>query len=87
MAILIRKTGIHGAGAKLMDFVDAQRQIDAIMKTLNEAKNSSALGPNDPAVVELERIMLTRVAELEAAKTEAREARPKSTDENEKRPR
>jgi hypothetical protein len=57
-----------------MDFEDAQQQIDAILKTLNEAKNSAALGPDDPAVIELERIMLARVAELEAAKDEARNA-------------
>jgi hypothetical protein len=57
-----------------MDFEDAQREIDAIRKTLNEAKNSLALGPNDPAVIELERIVVIRVAELEAAKTEARDA-------------
>jgi hypothetical protein len=74
LAILFRGGGINDAEVNPMDFEDAQREIDAIRKTLNEAKNSPALGPNDPAVIELERIMVIRVAELEAAKTEARDA-------------
>jgi hypothetical protein len=57
-----------------MDLEDSQREIAAIQGTLNEARDSPALGPNDPAVIELERIMLSKIAELKALKTEARDA-------------
>ena len=57
-----------------MDFPAKQQEIEAMLKTLDEAKRYSGLRPDDPAVVELERIMLTKVAELEAAKTEASQA-------------
>lgn len=57
-----------------MDFKIKQQEIDGILKTLDEAKRYSGLGPDDPAVVELERIMIAKVAELEAAKTEAVQA-------------
>ena len=52
-----------------MDLREAQEQIDAIRKTLEEATAYSGLGPHDPSVTALEKIMLTRVAQLEAAKT------------------
>lgn len=54
-----------------MDFSAAQQEIDAILTTLEKAKRYSGLGPDDPAVAELERIMLTKVAQLEAMKTES----------------
>ena len=54
-----------------MDIGASQREIDAILKTLDEAKRYSGLGADDPAVIALESIMLTKVAELEAAKTAA----------------
>lgn len=57
-----------------MDFEYAQKEIDSIQTILEVAKTSAALGPNDPAVIELERILIRKVGELEAAKTEARDA-------------
>ena len=60
-----------------MEFKIKQQEIDGILKTLDEAKRYSGLGPDDPAVVELERIMIAKVAELEAAKTEAAKALPR----------
>ena len=54
-----------------MNLKHAQRQIDSIRNALQKAKNSGMLPPNDPALVELERIMLKKVGELEAAKIEA----------------
>lgn len=56
-----------------MDFENAQKAIASILSMLKEAKESAALGPNDPAVVELERIMIRKVGEIEAAETEARD--------------
>lgn len=52
----------------------AQQEIDSILKILNEAKQYSGLGPNDPAVVALEQIMLAKVAVLEAANVAANTA-------------
>ncbi|HEY2473126.1 MAG TPA: hypothetical protein VGI45_35425 [Terracidiphilus sp.] len=51
----------------------AQTQIEVMKKTLNEAKSYSGLGPDDPAVIELERIIQNKIAELAAssAKTSA----------------
>lgn len=57
-----------------MEFPAKQHEIDGILKTLQEAKRYSGLGPDDPSVIELERIMMTKVAELEAAKTAAAQA-------------
>ena len=57
-----------------MNIAAAKTEIDAILNVLEEAKRYSGLGPHDPAVLELERIMLRKVAELEAAKTEAVQA-------------
>jgi hypothetical protein len=79
LAILFCVAGINAPEVNPMDFEEAQRQIDAILTTLKAAKNSASLGPNDPAVIELDRIMLARVAELEAAKTEAQDAATKES--------
>lgn len=49
----------------------AQKEIDSILKTLNEAKQQSGLGPDDPSVIALEKIMLAKVAALEVAKVTA----------------
>lgn len=49
-----------------MDFSATQHEIDVIRKTLTEAKEYSGLGPNDPAVIALEEIMLAKIAALEA---------------------
>jgi hypothetical protein len=57
-----------------MNFPVKQQEIDAILKTLDEAKRYSGLRSDDPAMLELERIMMTKVAELESAKTEAAQA-------------
>ena len=57
-----------------MDFEDAQREIDKIQMMLKEARESGAPGATGSAVFELERIMFRKVGELEAAKTEARDA-------------
>ena len=46
----------------------AQKEIDSILKTLDEAKQHSGLGPDDPSVIALEKIMLAKVAALEADK-------------------
>lgn len=54
-----------------MDFAAAQQDIDAILKVLNEAKQYSGLGSDDPSVIALEQIMLGKVAVLEAAKLQA----------------
>jgi hypothetical protein len=62
-----------------MDFVQAKAQIETTLKTLNEAKSYSGFGPNDAAVLELERIMLARTAELEAAKSESSGGEPLAT--------
>jgi hypothetical protein len=50
-----------------MDFDDEQRQIDSIQRILEEAKESAALGSSDPAVIELERILIRKVEFLERA--------------------
>lgn len=55
-----------------MDIGYAQRQIDSLQETLKKAKESAVLAPNDPGILELERIMLRTAGELEAAKAEAR---------------
>jgi hypothetical protein len=57
-----------------MEFTEKQREIDAILKTLDEAKRYSGLGADDPSVIELERIMMAKVTELEAAKIVAAQA-------------
>lgn len=49
----------------------AQKEIDSILKTLNEVKQNSGFGPDDPSVIALEKIMLAKVAALEAAKVAA----------------
>lgn len=54
-----------------MDFRAAQHEIDSILKTLTEAEQYSGLGPDDPSVMALERIMLAKVATLEEAKLKA----------------
>lgn len=54
-----------------MDSQAAQKEIDSVLKTLNEAKQNSGLGPDDPSVTALEKIMLAKVAALEAAKVTA----------------
>ena len=48
-----------------MNSLSARQHIEAIKKTLEEAKSSSGLGPEDPSVIALEKILLTRIAELE----------------------
>ena len=53
-----------------MDSRAIQHEIDAILQTLDKAKQYAGLGPGDPSVIALERIMLDKVAELEALKTE-----------------
>src|SRR6516225_1877142 len=50
-----------------MDFDDEQRQINHIQRMLKEAKESEPLGPSDPAVIELERVLIRKVEFLEAA--------------------
>jgi len=54
-----------------MVFEEPQAHIDAMMKTLNEAKASSGLGADDPAVIELERIIQSKIAELQSAELQA----------------
>lgn len=49
----------------------AQREIHSILKTLNEAEQSSGLPHDDPSLVALEVIMLAKVAALEEAKLKA----------------
>ena len=51
-----------------MDSQAAQKEIDSILKTLDEAKQNSGLGSDDPSVIALDEIMLAKVAALEAAK-------------------
>lgn len=50
-----------------MVFRQAQAHIETMIKTLNEAKSYSGLGPDDPAVIELERIIQAKIAELAAS--------------------
>ena len=57
-----------------MDSRAIQHEIDAILQTLDKAKQYAGLGPGDPSVIALERIMLDKVAELEALKTEDAQA-------------
>ena len=54
-----------------MDSQGAQKEIDSVLKTLNEAKQNSGLSSDDPSVIALEEIMLAKVAALEAAKVPA----------------
>lgn len=54
-----------------MDSQAAQKEIDSVLKTLNEAKQNSGLSSDDPSVIALEEIMLAKVAALEAAKVTA----------------
>lgn len=49
----------------------AQKEIDSILKTLNEVKRNSGFGSDDPSVIALEEIMLAKVAALEADKVTA----------------
>ena len=51
-----------------MDSRAAQKEIDSILKTLDEAKQNSGLGSDDPSVIALDEIMLAKVAALEATK-------------------
>ena len=51
-----------------MDSQAAQKEIDSILKTLDEAKQNSGLGSDDPSVIALDEIMLAKVAALEATK-------------------
>ena len=60
-----------------MVFQAAQNEIDSILKTLDEAKQQSGLGSDDPSLKALEEIMLAKVAALEATKVAA--AVPDST--------
>ena len=56
-----------------MDISAFQQEIDASLTTLNAAKAYAGLGPEDPAVIALEQIMMAKVAALEAAKMKALE--------------
>lgn len=51
-----------------MVFQAAQKEIDSILKTLDEAKQRSGLVADDPSLKALEEIMLAKVAALEATK-------------------
>lgn len=51
-----------------MDGQAAQQEIDSILKAFNEARQQSGLGPDDPSVIALEKIILAKVGALEAAK-------------------
>lgn len=57
-----------------MDLRDVQREVESILKTLNEAEQYSGLGRDEPSVIALEEIMLRKVAALEAAKLKADQA-------------
>jgi hypothetical protein len=50
------------------DSAKVQEQIDAIRRTLDQAKAYSGLGSDDPALIVLEEIMLAKIANLETAK-------------------
>lgn len=68
-----------------MVFEGPQAHIDAMMRTLNEAKTSSGLGADDPAVLELERIIKSKIAELQSAElqvstTQTAQLQPAVTD-------
>lgn len=64
--------GMEGTSGLLsMDSQAAQKGIDSILKTLDEAKQRSGLVPDDPSVIALEGIMLAKVATLEASKLTA----------------
>lgn len=56
-----------------MVFEQAQTHIEAMIKTLNEAKSYSGLGPDDPSVIELERIIHAKIADLAASSSQASE--------------
>lgn len=51
-----------------MNFPVKGREIESLLKTLDEAKQRSSLLPDDPSVIALEEIMLAKVTALHAAK-------------------
>ena len=69
------KSGLRYAGKVnrvfAMDSQGAQKEIDSILKTLDEAKQQSGLVSDDPSVKALEEIMLAKVAALEEGKVTA----------------
>lgn len=54
-----------------MNLLHAQREIDSIRSAIEKAQDSGMLPSHDPTLIELERIMLERIEELEEAKAEA----------------
>lgn len=60
-----------------------QAQIEAMIKTLNEAKSYSGLGPDDPSVIELERIILSKIGELAASSSAASSDRTSQSESSE----
>ena len=57
-----------------MKSADMQRQIESMQNTLKKVKESATLSANDPALVQLERIMQRKVEELAIAKAEEGES-------------
>lgn len=53
---------------------DIQRQVQSLQDTLRKAKDSAMLAPNDPAVAELERIVMRKIEQTEALKAEESKA-------------
>jgi hypothetical protein len=49
---------------------DIQRQIESMQNSLRKAKDTAMMPSNDPALIELERIVLGKLEELEAEREE-----------------
>jgi hypothetical protein len=50
-----------------MDLDNARRQIASMEHSLNKAKATAQVAPNDPALSELERIVARKIEELDTA--------------------
>lgn len=59
-----------------MNLYQVQRQIDSLASSLKKAKESKMLSPDDPALVQMEQIMLEKIDQLQAAKTEEQNSAP-----------
>lgn len=54
-----------------MNFEDAKRQIASMEHSLNKARATALLAPNDPDLIELERILATKIEDLDNARRNA----------------
>ena len=52
---------------------DMQRQIESMQNTLRKVKESAMLSANDPALVQLERILQKKIEEFAIARAEEEE--------------